>query len=60
MGGPAIRHEPDSIALLELHQEVYQRVGWVDYFQRLQVFDHKQVLEFTRNLWDGYSIVQGV
>jgi hypothetical protein len=63
MGGPAIRHEPGSIALLELHPEVYQifqQAGWVDYFQRLQGFDPQQVLEFARNLQEGYSTVQGV
>jgi len=60
MGGPTIQHEPGSIALLELHLEVYQtfqRAGWVDYFQRLQGFDPQQVLEFARNLCDGYSTV---
>ena len=63
MGGPVIRHEPGSIALLELHPKLYQifhQAGWVDYFQRLQGFDPQQVLEFAHNLRDGYSTVQGV
>lgn len=63
MGGPAIQYEPGSIALLELHQEVYQifqRADWVEYFRRLQGFDPQQVLEFACNLWDGYSTIQGV
>ena len=60
MGGPTIRHEPDSIDLLELHLEVYQifqRAGWVDYLKRLQGFNPQQVLEFSCNLRDGYSTI---
>ena len=63
MGGPAIRCEPGSIDLLELHLEVYQifqQAGWVDYFRRLQGFDPQQVLEFARNVQEGYSIVQRI
>lgn len=63
MGGNVVRNEPSSTALLELHLEAYQiflQAGWVDYFQRLQEFDSQQVLEFARNLKEGYSIVQGV
>ena len=59
MGRHVIRHEPGSTTLLELHPEVYQIfhwAGWVEYFQRLQGFDPQQVLEFARNLRDGYCI----
>lgn len=62
MEGPDIRYDPASINLLELHLEVYQIfqcVGWVDYFQRLRGFYPQQVLEFERNLWDDYSTIQG-
>lgn len=63
MGANDIRNEPGSIALLEFHPEAYQifqQAGWVDYLRRLQGFDSQQVLEFTRNLEEGYSTLQGV
>ena len=63
MGGPAIRHEPDSMALLELFPDAYQifqQAGWVAYFERLQEFDPQQVLEFSQDLQEDHSTVQGV
>jgi hypothetical protein len=63
MGGPVIRHEPATTALLELYPEVYQiflQAGWLGYFQRLQGFDQQQVLQFAQNLQEDHSIVQGV
>jgi hypothetical protein len=63
MGGPVIRYEPATTALLELYPEVYQiflQAGWLGYFQRLQGFDQQQVLQFARNLQEDHSIVQGV
>jgi hypothetical protein len=63
MGGPVIRHEPATTALLELYPEVYQiflQAGWLGYFQRLQGFEQQQVLQFAQNLQEDHSIVQGV
>lgn len=63
MGGKAVRNEPGSMTLLELYPEAYQiflQAGWVDYFRRLQEFDSQQVLEFARNLKEGYATIQGV
>ena len=63
MGGPNIRHEPGSMALLELFPEAYQifqRARWITYFERLGEFDPQQVLEFAQNFQENHSIVQGV
>ena len=63
MGGIAIRHEPDSIALLELFPntyQIFQQAGWIGYFQRLQEFDPQQVLEFAQKLQEYHSTILGV
>ena len=63
MGGPTIRHEPGSMALLELFLEAYQifqRAGWITYFERLGEFDYQQVLEFAQNFQEDHSIVQAI
>jgi hypothetical protein len=63
MGGPVIRYKPTMTTLLELYPEVYQifqQASWLGYFQRLQGFDQQQVLQFSHNLQEDHSIVQGV
>jgi len=63
MGGPIIWHEPAMTSMLELYPEVYQiflQAGWLGYFQRLQGFEQQQVLQFSQNLQEDHSIVQGV
>lgn len=63
MGGKLITHEPTTTTVLEIFLEAYQiflQAGWIDYFRRLPKFDLQQVLEFTCNLREGFSIVQGV
>lgn len=63
MGGTLITHESGTTAVLELFPEIYQiflQAGWIEYFRRLLDFDEQQVLEFTCNLTEGFSVVQGI
>lgn len=63
MGGTLITHEPGMTAVLELFPEIYQiflQAGCIEYFRRLPDFDEQQVLEFTCNLTEGFSVVQGI
>src|ERR1700678_1771464 len=63
MGGPVVRKEPATIALLEHYPATYQifeQAGWLHYFRRLQGYNEPQVLQFARNLQEDHSIVAGV
>ena len=63
MGGPLITYEPASTTVLELYPDIYQiflQAGWIEYFKRLSDFNEQQVLEFVRNLREGFSVVQGI
>jgi hypothetical protein len=63
MGGSVLRYEPATTTLLELYPEAYQiflREGWLIYFQRLQWYDEQNVLQFSQNLQEDHSTVQGV
>jgi hypothetical protein len=63
MGGSAVRHEPATLDSLLLHPEAYQiflKVGWISYFNKLKEFSEDKVLEFSQNLIEGYSMVNGV
>jgi hypothetical protein len=63
MGGSVIRSEPATIALLEhfpAAYEIFQQAGWLNYFRRLQGYNERQVLQFTRNLQEDHSVVNGV
>jgi hypothetical protein len=63
MGGPVVRKEPATTALLEHYPAAYQifeQAGWLQYFRRLQGYNESQTLQFARNLQDNHSIVAGV
>jgi hypothetical protein len=63
MGGSAVRHEPATLDSLLLHPEAYQiflQAGWISYFKKLKEFSEDEVLEFSQNLTEGYSMVNGV
>jgi hypothetical protein len=63
MGGPVIRKEPATTALLEHYPAAYQifeQAGWLQYFRRLQGYNESQTLQFARNLQDNHSVVAGV
>jgi hypothetical protein len=63
MGGSTVRYEPKNLDALLLHPDVYQiflQAGWIPYFKKLQRFNEAEVLEFSQNLTEGYSIVNGV
>jgi hypothetical protein len=63
MGGPIVRKEPATTALLEHYPVAYQifeQAGWLQYFRRLQGYNESQTLQFARNLQDNHSIVAGV
>jgi hypothetical protein len=53
MGGPVVRKEPATTALLEHYPAAYQifeQAGWLHYFRRLQGYNEPQTLQFARNL----------
>jgi hypothetical protein len=63
MGGPVVRKEPATTALLEHYPAAYQifeQAGWLQYFRRLQGYNESQTLQFARNLQDNHSVVVGV
>jgi hypothetical protein len=63
MGGPVVRKEPATTALLEHYHAAYQifeQAGWLHYFRRLQGYNESQTLQFARNLQDNHSVVAGV
>jgi hypothetical protein len=63
MGGPVVRKEPATTALLEHYPAAYQifeQAGWLHYFRRLQGYNEPQVLQFARNLQEDHSVVAGV
>jgi hypothetical protein len=63
MGGPVVRKEPATTALLEHYPQAYQifeQAGWLQYFRRLQGYNESQTLQFARNLQDNHSVVAGV
>jgi hypothetical protein len=63
MGGSTIRNEPATTALLEQYPEAYQifeQAGWLNYFRRLQWYNEQQVLQFSLNLQEHHSVVNGV
>jgi hypothetical protein len=63
MGGPVVRKEPATTALLEHYPAAYQifeQAGWLQYFRRLQGYNEPQTLQFARNLQDNHSVVAGV
>jgi hypothetical protein len=63
MGGPVVRKEPATTALLEHYPAAYQifeQAGWLHYFRRLQGYNEPQILQFARNLQENHSVVAGV
>jgi hypothetical protein len=63
MGGSTVRYEPATLDSLLLHPEAYQiflQAGWISYFKKLKGFNEDEVLEFSQNLTEGYSMVNGV
>jgi hypothetical protein len=63
MGGTPVRYEPENLNTLLLHPDVYQIflwAGWIPYFKKLQGFNEAEVLQFSQNLADGYSMVHRV
>jgi hypothetical protein len=63
MGGSTVRYEPANLDTLLLHPEAYQiflQAGWISYFKKLKGFNEDEVLEFSQNLTEGYSMVNGV
>ena len=58
-----MRHEPATLDSLLLHPEAYQiflQASWISYFMKLKEFSEDEVLEFSQNLTEGYSMVNGV
>ena len=58
-----MRYEHVTLDILLLHPEAYQiflQAGWILYFKKLKEFSEDEVLEFSQNLTEGYSMVNGV
>ena len=58
-----MRYEPATLDSLLLHPEAYQiflQDGWISYFKKLKEFSQDEVLEFSQNIIEGYSMVNGV
>jgi hypothetical protein len=63
MGGSVVRYEPTNLDTLLLHLKAYQiflQADWVLYFKKLQGYNEEEVMEFSQNITEGYSIVNGV
>jgi hypothetical protein len=63
MGGFTMSYEPENLDALLLHPDVYQKfmqARWICYFEKLQGFNESEVLDFSQNLIEGYSMVHGV
>jgi hypothetical protein len=63
MGGSAVRHKPATLDSLLPYPEAYQiflQAGWISYFKKLKEFSEDEVLEFSQNLTEGYSMMNGV
>ena len=58
-----MRYELENLDALLLYPDVYEKflqVGWIYYFKKLQGFNEAEVLEFSQNLVDVYSMVHEV
>jgi hypothetical protein len=63
MGGVVIHKEPTTTALLEHYPasyQIFEQAGWLNYFCRLQGYNERQVLQFTRNLQENHSVITGI
>ena len=51
--GPLVRYEPKNLDTLRENREVFaifQEVGWIEYFQRLNGFHVETSFQFAMNL----------
>jgi hypothetical protein len=60
MGGRSVRREPTLLRVTEQAREILHRLGWTEYFNRLQGDDTNVTLEFFQNLQGEISTVQGI
>jgi hypothetical protein len=63
MGGSDVRYELKNLDALLMYPDVYQKflqARWISYFEKLQEFNEAEILEFSQNLIEGYSMVHGV
>jgi hypothetical protein len=63
MGGPVVRHEPESLSSLLQFPAAYKKfeeAGWINYFEWLRGFDSVVALEFAQNLEIDHSRVGGI
>ena len=61
--GPRIMYEPNNLDALCANREVFaifHEAGWIDYFQRLNIFYEETSLQFTMNLTREYSEIRGM
>ena len=62
MGIPA-QHEPPNTRKLRRNAEVFgffEVAGWTEFFQRLNGFHQEKTLQFTLNITETHSEVQGL
>jgi hypothetical protein len=60
MGGRSVRREPTLLQVTEQAREILHRLGWTEYFNRLQGYDTNIMLEFFQNLQGGVSMVRDI
>jgi hypothetical protein len=63
MGGSTVRYELENLDALLLYPDVYEKspqTRWISYFEKMQGFNEVEVLDFSQNLTEGYSMVHGV
>ena len=61
--GPPVRYEPNNLDALRANMEVFaifQEVGWIEYFQRLNGFHEETTFQFAMNLTQEHSEVRGL
>jgi hypothetical protein len=60
MGGRSVRRESTLLRVTEQAREILHRLGWTEYFSRLQGYDTNVRLEFFQNIQAETSMVQGI
>jgi hypothetical protein len=60
MGGRGVRREPTLLQVTEQARDILHRLGWTEYFNRLQGYDTNVTLEFFQNLQGEVSMVRGI
>ena len=61
--GPPIGYEPSNLDALSVNrvvEDIFQKVGWIGYFQRLNGFHEETTFQFSMNMNGEYSVITGL